>query len=448
MSRCVFLATCAAILAIAPIAPSAAAPVPALAGATPRVIQLPHIPARIFSITRYGAAGDGATDCTSAIKKAVAACSGAGGGTVLVPAGHYLTRPFMLASNIDLRLDAGATLLMSEKPADYASPSGKLSNCIEAANCHDVAITGNGTIDGQGSAWWPRYVKSYVPPAGSAPLPHRPFMVVLSNCTRVLVDGVTLQNSPSFHLVPDQCHDVTIRNVRISAPQDSPNTDGIDPSGWNYVVTGCKIDVGDDCIAVKPGHLQADSKPSCTNFTIADCTFLHGHGMSIGGQTRGGLDGMLVRDCTFDSTEAGIRMKSSREAGGLVENVCYENLKMVHVGNTIMITSYYPKIPKKPGTDPAQPVTARTPIYRHIRIDNVVSTNSESAGAIIGLPEAPITDIVLTNVHISAAKGMRVCNAQQVTFASSSISCKDTQAIETENADVTGIDLVTGGIKP
>ncbi len=411
---------------------SFAAPPVALAA-----IDQPTIPAKSFSIAAYGALGDGAADNAVAIGKTVAAAEEAGGGTVEVPAGRYLTSPFALASNIDLKLDSGATLLIEDNLSTYPMQLGAYVNCITATDCHDIAITGSGTIDGQGAAWWPHYKK------GMPAAPHRPFLVVLTNCTRVLVDGVTLTNSPNFHLVPIQCTDVTIRNVTISAPSDSPNTDGIDPSGWNYLITGCKIDVGDDNIAIKPSKIDPSGKPSCENFTIDNCTFLNGHGMSIGGQTPGGLDGMTVTNCTFDGTTSGIRMKAGRGFGGLVQNVSYSNLTMSNVRNEILITSYYPTIPKDPSSDPAQPVGSLTPIWRHIQISNVKATGGNVACTILGLPEMPVSGVTFNNVQLSAKSAGTVVNAENIQFNDSSIIADDGKPVAAAKAAISGISVAS-----
>ena len=182
-------------------------------------------------------------------------------------------------------------------------------------------------------------------------------MIRLRDCTRVLVEGVTLTNSPNVHLITDDCEDVTIEGVTIKSPADSPNTDGLNPSGWNYHIARCTIDTGDDNIAIKAHPSRRPDRPSCENMLIEHCTFLHGHGMSVGGQTPGGLRGLVVRDCSFDGTEAGIRLKAPRGDGGLVEDCAYEKLTMKHVKVPIYITSYYPSVPKDVEDDPAQPVT-------------------------------------------------------------------------------------------
>jgi len=424
-------------------------PTPAIPAAT--------IPARVFTVKNFGAIGDGKAVETVAIQKAIDAASQAGGGKVVVPAGTFLTGPLTLCSNLDLHLDDGAVVQMSEKIADYPLARARYRDCITASDCHDISITGNGTIDGQGGVWWPMYKRQPGSPAATgerdaaaatqaapAALPHRPNMIVLNNCRRVLVRDVTLKNSPNFHLVPQHCRDVVIDGIHIQAPSNSPNTDGIDPSGWNFLITRCTIDVGDDCIAIKPsgtGPLRpaADSL-SCEDFTITHCTFLHGHGMSIGNPTAGGLRRLRVGDCTFDGTEAGIRMKSHRGAGNVVEEMTYENLAMKNVKVAILITSYYPSIPASPKDDPAAPAGADTPVWRNIRIRNVTATGSTQAGRIIGLPEMHVSDVVMENVQIEAKKGMEIVNADGVKFVNSKVTAASGPALTASHADVTGLE--------
>ncbi|MGD0389077.1 MAG: glycoside hydrolase family 28 protein [Tepidisphaeraceae bacterium] len=380
-------------------------------------VARPSIPDRTFRITDYGAVGDGKTYDTGAIEKAIAACRNARGGTVDVPPGTFLTAPFALASNLNLHLEGGSTLLLSDNPDDFDLNKGQYESCITLKNGHDVAITGSGTIDGQGAKWW----RKFVPPKNSDPfvwewIPRRPRLIELSRCTRVLVQGITLTNSPMFHLVPAQCRDVTIDGIHILAPAFSPNTDGIDPSGINIEIQACTIDTGDDCIAVKAGNRYDPNRPSCENVLVTGCTFLHGHGMSVGSESNGGLRNMLVQNCTFDATEAGIRLKSPRGRGGLVEYLTYQNLTMTDVKNSILITSYYPRIPIHPDRDRAHEIDNRTPIWRHIRIRDVNSTGGLIAGQIVGLPEMPIEDVVLTNVRISAKHAIEIAHARGIQF--------------------------------
>jgi polygalacturonase len=314
------------------------------AGAPP----LPQIQSQTFKITDHGANGDGSTLNTDAITKTITACKSAGGGTIVIPAGRFLSGPFELFSKMNLHLDDGATLIFTDSPDAYPIQEKRHRHAIWADQCTDISITGKGVIDGQGGKWWEKYRKRDGKDPGAS-LPRRPNLIDLNRCTRVLVQDVKLQNSACFHLVPRACSDVTIKGVSFSAPDDSPNTDGLDPSGWNYLITECTFDVGDDCIAVKPQAPTGDPKRlSCEDIVITRCTFKHGHGLSIGGQTPGGLRRMTVRDCTFELTDAGIRMKAARGSGGLVEDITYDNITMKNVKTAIFITSYYPDLEKYP----------------------------------------------------------------------------------------------------
>ena len=393
---------------------------------------LPVIPTNTFDVTHYGAVGDGKTMDTEAIQKTISAATSAGGGIVLIPDGKFLTGPFTLASSINLRLASGATLLIRDDLTNYPVAKGRYQDCISASDAHDVEISGEGTIDGQGQPWWTAF-------RADRSMTHRPYMIRLSNCTRVYVHGVTLCNSPMFHLVPQNCTDVTIRGITIKSPANAPNTDGIDPSGWNYLITDCTIDGGDDNIAVKPGNGRT---PENKNFAITNCRFLHGHGMSIGSGTEGGIEDLTVSNCTFDSTDAGIRIKTLRGRGGLLQHLTYENLTMTAVKNPIYIIDWYPErdAPKDPSTEKAQPVTDRTPINKNIIIRNVTATNCSTAGIIRGLPEAPISDVTLSNVTISAKSGMKIYHAKDIRFTASKIEVGSGKPLTTFDAEVTGLE--------
>lgn len=400
-------------------------------------IPLPVIPQAIFCITNYGAVGDGKTLNTTAIQNTIEACSVAGGGTVRVPAGRFLFGPIKLASGINLHLDQGATLLMSDNLATYPVNAKRYRDCITAADAHDIEISGEGVIDGQGQAWWTAFVADLK--ADQQTMPHRPYMAKLSNCTRVLVSGVTLQNSPMFHLVTQNCKDVTIQNVTIRSPANAANTDGLDPSGWNYLITDCSIDTGDDNIAIKP---TAGRTPGDKNFLVKNCAFLHGHGMSVGGGTFNGLENLTVSNCTFSGTDSGIRIKTVRGNGGLLQNATYENITMTNVGNPIYINDYYPErnAPKDPATEAAAPVTDRTPINRDIIIRDVTITGCPNAGTVRGLPEMPITNLLLSNVTISATTGMKIYHARGVRFINSKITVESGKPLTLYDAEVTGLE--------
>ncbi len=398
--------------------------VPRAAGAAEVQPAQPIIPARAFSLADFGAVADGHTPNTDAFQRAVAAVDKAGGGTLTVPAGRYFTGPITLCSSLNLHLDAGATLLFSQNFDDYRITGNTYRPLVGAKDCHDLMISGSGALDGQGDPWWviERKVKSDARARG---LPDgemgRPRMVVLESCKRVRLEGVTIENSPMYHFVPFKCEDVTVDGITILAPSNSPNTDGIDPSvSRRVLITHCRIDTGDDCIAVKAG---AHGYGPVEDVLVTDCTFLHGHGCSIGSDTDSGVRNMTVQRCTFDGTDAGVRLKSRRGRGGLVENVTYKDLTMRNVGQAIVITSYYYGLPKPGMHDEAQAVDAATPIWRNIVIRNIVATGgTKDAGLIMGLPEMPARDIVLDNVSIAARDGLRIGYADGVSLKNVSVS--------------------------
>jgi len=447
--RCVCLVGVTAALALAAARPAWGEQTPTTQPDIPR----PQIPDRVFKITDNGAVADGTTLCTEAIQKTIDACAQAGGGTVLVPAGKFLTGPIKLTSNLNFKVDEGATLLITDDPKNFKLVKPNYyENCISADNCHDLMISGTGTIDGQGKAWWESYLphKGQRPGVSGAP-PHRPHLIVIKKCTRLLVQDILLTRSPMFHLIPEACQDVVIQDVRIQAPGtgSAPNTDGIDPSGINYFITRCKISTGDDNIALKPVEIAVEGHPACENFLITDCTFGRGHGMSIGGQTPGGAKHIVVRNCTFQNTDNGIRLKAGRGEGGVCEDLTYENLTMKEVKYPITFSSYYANGSSKLPTDLAsiapKPMSATTPVWKNIRITNLTAEDSpQNAGIMVGLPEAHISDVVLTNVKIEGKNTFRIAFADGIKFVNCEITAKNGPPLEVVNSQVEGIDPSTG----
>jgi polygalacturonase len=415
--------------------------------------QLPQIPNRIFKLTDFRGVGDGKTLNTEAFRDAINACKAAGGGTVVVPSGVFLTGPIKLVSHMALLLEKGAVLKASEKLSEFGLPDPLPttqaeidalkagSSLISGAKLTDIAIRGEGTIDGNGVYWWARAVKApawaaesiglSVPkppppapspagspksagsataagsPAESPPaekpliLDNRPNMVVLRECERIHVQGVTFLNPPKFHFVPGHCRELLIEDVKMLAPTDSPNTDGIDPGNCqNVLIRRCLIATGDDNIALKSGRAAGTISE---NITVTDCVIGHGHGISVGSQTESGVRNFLVQNCTFEGTDNGLRIKSDRKRGGTVENVTYRNITMKNVAIPITIFLFYDDKKAAVNAEP-QPVTDSTPIVRGIRFLNVACDGAaKKAGEIIGLPESPAADIRLENVRIVRA---------------------------------------------
>jgi polygalacturonase len=364
----------------------------------------------------YGAKADGATKDTKAIQSAIDDCAKAGGGTVTLTEGTFVSGPIVLKSNITLDLAKGATLFGSPDHADFPAKTEfrapGTQSLVSAINAQNVAITGSGTIDGNGESWWAE-ARAHRGSGIVGKIQFRPRLVVFDHCKHVRLEGVTIQNSPSWQVVPYYTDDMVIRNVRILAPQHSPNTDAIDPfSSTNMVIDHVYADVGDDNIAIKSGIINSPGPDSPSkNITITDCQFMHGHGLSIGSEIAGGAQNIHAERIHFNGTDQGIRIKANRDRGNDVSNISFKDITMENVKTSILISEYYPKtLPE--GEVKAEPVQRLTPHFHNITIENVKSVNSAWAGVIIGLPEAPVKNLVMKNVDIQAKKGMQIAYAQ------------------------------------
>jgi pectin methylesterase-like acyl-CoA thioesterase len=384
----------------------------------------PRFPKRRFNITSFGAISGGKKMNTAAIQHAINACAAAGGGEVVIPKGRFPTGPITLKSNINLHLSRGAVLLMSNTFSDYPIFHHRYQNCITAIHCDNIAITGHGIINGRGAPWWNVYKKSKpggAPSLAADKLPHRPYLVLLDHCRHVLVRNITLLNSPMCNLVTGDCDDVVVEGITVKAPIHSPNTDGMDPSGRNYLIKGCTFDEGDDCIAIKAGGRPHLLHPASENYLVENCHFFHGHGMSVGSGTDGGLTNLTVRNCSFNGTQAGIRLKADIHNGGLVNDLSYSHLTMKNVDIPILVSSYYNNtspwaytIPQRALTGGASPVTAKTPRWRHVDIRDITATGAATAAFIVGRPEMPISNFYMRHVRIAAKAGMHIVNARVV----------------------------------
>jgi polygalacturonase len=364
----------------------------------------------------HGAKGDSVSKDTAAIQAAIDACAAQGGGTVRLIAGTYLSAPIVLKSNIVLQLDKGATLLGSPDHADYPPITmfhlPDLQPLVSAVNATNVAITGDGVIDGNGETWW--QMARSIRDAGVLGMGHpRPKLIIFDHCKHVRVEGVTIQNSPMWQLVPYYSDDVTIRNVKILAPYPSPNTDAIDPfSSSHVVIDHVFADVGDDDVAIKSGPINSPGPDDPTrDVTITDCTFMHGHGLSIGSELAGGVQNVHAERIHFEGTDNGIRVKANRDRGNDVSHLFFKDIDMKNVKNALIISEYYPKI-VPPDAEAPQPVTRLTPHFHDIVLENVTATGSTLAGAIAGLPEAPVTGVVLRNVKLGAQHGLTIVYAE------------------------------------
>jgi polygalacturonase len=370
--------------------------------------------AKVCDARTYGAKADGVTKDTKAIQAAVEDCASKGGGTVRLSGGTFLTGPILLKSNITLEIARGAVLLGSPDRADYPvvtfARQQTVQSLVSAVNAENVAITGEGTIDGNGKVWWDYIVGAR--DAGVLGNDHpRPFGVLFDHTKHVHMEGVTVQNSGMWQIVPYYADDVVIRNVRILAPK-SPNTDAIDPfSSSNVVIDHVYSSTGDDNVAIKSGAINSPGPDAPSkNITITDCTFENGHGLSIGSEIAGGVQNVHAERIHFKGTDQGIRIKSARDRGNDVSNLSFKDITMENVKTAILITEYYPH-PAPVGEVPAEPVGRLTPKFHDITIENVTATGSNSAGTIVGLPESPVLGLTMKNVHIAAKTGMSIAYA-------------------------------------
>lgn len=402
--------------------------------------QAPHS-AKDCDVRAYGAKGDGTTKDTAGIQKAIDACADGGGGTVKLAGGTFVSGPVVLKSNITLDVEKGATLLGSPDRADFPKYTfarhETVQPLVSSSNAENITIAGGGTIDGNGHIWW-EYVRG-VKDSGVLGTDHpRPMGIVFDHTRHVHMEDITVQNAGFWQIVPYYADDLTFRNIRILAPK-SPNTDAIDPfSSSNIVIDHVFSSVGDDNIAIKSGAINSPGPDAPSkNILIEDCTFENGHGLSIGSEIAGGAQNILAQRIHFKGTDQGIRIKANRDRGADVSNIVFRDIEMVDVKTAILISEYYPKVFPE-GDVAAAPVTRLTPEFHKIVIENVKATGSKMAGVIVGLPEAPVKDIVLKNVDLEAQTGMRIAYAD-VTFDHVTVKAAEGQAIEVApSAKVTG----------
>jgi polygalacturonase len=365
-----------------------------------------------FNVLDYGAVGDGQTLDTAALQAAIEACSRGGGGTVYIPAGQYVTGSLFLKSHITLFLDAGATLLGSQNVVDYPPIENRWEGVsrkthaplIGGDDLTHIAVIGRGTINGRGAFWW----KLHRDRALDYP---RPRLISFGRCDNVLIEGITCTNSPSWTLHPYACDNVTVDKVTIANPTNSPNTDGINPESCRNVhIANCHIDVGDDCITIKSGteEEERDKLLPCENITVTNCTMVHGHGgVVIGSEMSGGVRNIVIANCVFVGTDRGIRLKSRRERGGVVEDIRVTNVVMTDVMCPFIMNLFYgcgawgtAKIEDRS----PWPVNEGTPRFRRIHFSNITAREVRYAAAFLyGLPEMPVEDVTFSNVDISMA---------------------------------------------
>jgi polygalacturonase len=418
----------------------AAAPWPEMQEILAR-ISPPTFPSREFAITAYGAVGDGTTDCTDAFRQAIEACHQAGGGKVVVPAGVFLTGAIHLKSNVNLNLAKDAIIRFSTDPKQFLPVVFTRNECIEVMNyspfiyalgAENIGITGEGTIDGQGSrAVWHSWKSStdskLLAEMGEQGVPvaervfgeghHlRPNFIEPVRCRNVLIEGVRIIDSPMWVLHPLYSTNVTVRGVTVDTK--GPNTDGCDPdSCTDVLIKDCSFSDGDDCIAIKSGR-DADGRRvniPCQNLVIQNCTFKDGHGgLAMGSETSGGIRNVYAENCVFNSLnlDSAMRFKTNPARGGYIENVHIRNCSVKTAKVGIQMTMKYSSSGSRDGDS--------IPVVRNIDIrDSTFANLTKQAVFIEGYsPSVQITDVTVANCNFLGAQGPSfITNASRIDFS-------------------------------
>lgn len=431
-------------------------------------VKAPVIPDAKVSLKDFGADPTGKQLCTDAFAKAIDQLYKMGGGHLVVPRGVWQTGPVVLRSNIDLHLEAGAVIQFAAdenlypliKTSFEGLDTRRCQSPLSANGATNISITGHGVIDGNGQYWrpvkhskvteghWKRLLaipgsqemkKDYwVPSAGYAkgeeganmnvPAAQteeewqavkrflRPVMVSLVNCKNVLLEGVIFQNSPAWNLHPLMCQNIIIDNVLVRNPAYAQNGDALDlESRTNALIVNSRFDAGDDGICIKSGK-DADGRRRgipCANVVVDGCTVFAGHGgFVVGSEMSGGVKNIKVANCQFVGTDVGLRFKSTRGRGGIVENIFIDGISMTDIETYALTFNMYYGGKSVTETLAAgsqkeaehMPVTEETPIFRNIDIRNVVCHNAGYAMEFNGLPEMPINGITLKDIDITAKK--------------------------------------------
>lgn len=442
----------------------------------------PVFPKRQVSIVEFGAVNDGRTLNTAAFAKAIQTVSEKGGGTVLVPEGLWLTGPIEFKNNVCLHTVRGAIVVFTRDFSSYPMvktfyeglEGWRTMSPLYARNASNIAITGEGIFDGNGDAWrpvkktnvtmfqWRDFVasggilnadqtvwypsKSALDGSMNTIMPKnrsieeaqaikdflRPVLLNFIQCKTILIDGPTFRNSPAWCLHPLMCENLTIRGVSVENESWASNGDALDvESCKNVVIMDCSFDAGDDGICMKSGKDAEGRKRGIPteNVIVSNCRVYKGHGgFVVGSEMSGGVRNVFLKDCQFIGTDNGLRFKSTRGRGGVVENIYIENVDMVNIkSDAILYDLYYGG--KKTSMDSLMTVTDLTPSFKNIHMKNIVCKGAKRAAVFQGLPEMKLSDISLENAVLEADSGIQCSDVEHIYLTNVSVFVKGEQPI-------------------
>ncbi|WP_337965773.1 glycoside hydrolase family 28 protein [uncultured Flavobacterium sp.] len=462
-------------------------------------IKEPVIPKNTVNIKDFGAVNGGYVLNTKAFADAIAAVSKKGGGKVIIPPGIWLTGPIILKSNLELHAETGALIKFSTDKTLYPIIETSFEGlntwrCISpiyGKNLENIAFTGNGVWDGSGEAWrqvkknklteeqWKKFVASggvlndkkdswypseqYLKGSKGADQNIRldlktkedfeaihdflrPVLVSIQNSKRVLFDGPVFQNSPAWNIHPLMIEDLIVRNITVRNPWYSQNGDGLDvESCKNVIIENSSFDVGDDAICIKSGKDKdgRDRNIPCENIIVRNNIVYHGHGgVTVGSEMSGGVRNLHVSNCTFMGTDVGLRFKSTRGRGGIVENIYISDIFMTDIpSQAISFDLYYGgksiaetlaeggnKINTK-----IVPVNEETPHFKNISIKNITIKGAYQAVFLQGLPEMNLKNIEISNLIAKAENGFSIIDADGIKLSNIKLDIEKPTVFEIYN---------------
>jgi len=480
------------------------------------VVVRPSIPAREVSLCDFGGVNDGATLNTEAFARAIDALTEQGGGRLNVPDGVWYTGPIVLKDNIELHLANNAIILFSDDQSLYplvevtfeGLDTWRCQSPVSARDAKNIAITGRGIIDGNGYNWralkrakvndsqWKKRIAGggIVSDDGRTWYPSesfkrgatggsdqnvstwaqtredfeqmhdflRPVMISLINCENVLLEHTTFQNSPCWNIHPAMCTNLTVNDITVRCPEWAQNGDGIDiESCKNVLLTNSSFDVGDDGICIKSGKNEAGRKRGipCQNVIVENCVVFHGHGgFVVGSEMSGGVKNCLVRNCTFSGTDVGLRFKSTRGRGGVVEGIWIENIAMNNIQQEALLFDLFysgksaseaaaaaaAAAGKGEPTDmPAEPVDETTPAFRDIHIKNISCRGARRAMLFNGLPEMNVERVTVENARLCSTLGAEINESTDVTLRDVQVIPEKGAALKINNAKRVNVERFT-----